>query len=286
MTVVAASVLHVILALQIPAPWIVPDELRYAELAKSLGDGALPRVRGVVTFEFGLGYPLLLAPIWALFDDVDVSYTAAKLLNSVVMGLTAIPAFFLARRFIDERGALVVAALSVGIPSLLFTGTIMTEVALYPTFASPFSEWCWRSSAKHSHAVGGVGRDHAALTVKMLALTLLIGYVWPCLSTTGSTPVEEDIWAIVSAHASHLAHVGCSRRSRHRLGGRLGRKPDIAAGACAFLQTSTYCAVPSWVLYTSRPSTSSSPSSRSRQRSWFLPPGFVETLTRALGFLP
>jgi hypothetical protein len=104
-TVLAATTVHLVLALRVPSLWIVPDELRYAELAKSLGDGRLPAIRDEVNFEFGLGYPLLLAPIWAIFEDVAVAYTAAKVLNSVVLGLTAVPAYFLARRFVSERSA-------------------------------------------------------------------------------------------------------------------------------------------------------------------------------------
>ena len=42
---VLAAVVQVVMALDLPGPWIVPDELIYSELAKSLGSGALPAVR-------------------------------------------------------------------------------------------------------------------------------------------------------------------------------------------------------------------------------------------------
>lgn len=130
--VAVAAAVHAVLALRTSSPWIVPDELIYAEVAKSLGDGGLPKIRGEVSFAYGLGYPLLLAPLWAVFDDVTTALAAAKVVNSLVLSLTAVPAYFLARRFVDEPLALVVAALTVAVPSLLYSGTLMTEVLLYP----------------------------------------------------------------------------------------------------------------------------------------------------------
>jgi hypothetical protein len=50
------------------------------------------------------------------------------------MSTAAIPAFLLARRVVDERRALVAAALAVAVPSLAYTGTLMTETVFYPLF--------------------------------------------------------------------------------------------------------------------------------------------------------
>ena len=178
LTVLAASALHIVLALRIPAPWVMPDELRYSELAKSLGDGGLPSIRGDVDFKFGLGYPLLLAPIWALFDDVAVAYAVAKCLNAVVLGLTAVPAYFLARRFIAEPGALLVAVLSVAIPSLLYAGTLMTEVALYPAFVLGLLAIAVALERPTvATQLGALGAIALAASVKVLAVSLLAGYL-------------------------------------------------------------------------------------------------------------
>ncbi|MCS7008259.1 MAG: hypothetical protein NZL88_11960 [Gaiellaceae bacterium] len=76
--VLVAATVHAAIALRSPSPWIVPDELIYAELAKSLGEGGAPRIRDEVSFDYGLGYPLLLAPIWTAFDHVPTAYAAAK----------------------------------------------------------------------------------------------------------------------------------------------------------------------------------------------------------------
>jgi len=129
-----AAMVHVVMALDLPGPWIVPDELIYSELAKSLGSGALPAVRGEVTWGYGILYPLLISPAWAMFDDPARAYVATKVVNSVLLGMTAFPAYFLARKFVGTRAAVAVAAFSVFVPSMLYSGTLLTEVALYPVF--------------------------------------------------------------------------------------------------------------------------------------------------------
>ena len=129
-----AAVVQIVMAFDLPGPWIVPDELIYSELAKSLGSGALPAVRGEVTWGYGILYPLLIAPAWAVFDDPSRAYVAAKVINSVLLGVTAFPAYFLARKFVEARAAVAVAAFSVFVPSMLYSGTLLTEVALYPVF--------------------------------------------------------------------------------------------------------------------------------------------------------
>lgn len=175
--VVGAAAVHAALAFRSPSPWIVPDEVIYSELAKSLGEGGLPSVRGEVTFAWGLGYPALLAPIWAMIDDVGTAYAVAKAWNAVILAATAVPAYFLARRFVVESWALVVAALSVSVPPMLYAGTLMTEVALYPAcilallaITTALERPSIRSQAA---AFGAIG---LACTIKTVAVVLLAAY--------------------------------------------------------------------------------------------------------------
>jgi hypothetical protein len=177
LVLVAASV-HGLLALRSPSPWIVPDELIYSELAKSLGEGGLPRIRGEVSFDYGLGYPLLLAPIWALFEHVPTAYAVAKVWNALLMSLAAVPAFFLARRFADDGLALLVAGLTVAVPSLLYAGTILTEVALYPAFLlallAVVAALEQPSATRQILALAAIA---LACSIKMLAAVLVPAYV-------------------------------------------------------------------------------------------------------------
>ncbi len=178
MTVLLATALHATLALRISSPWIVPDELIYAELAKSLGDGGLPAIRGEVSFAYGIGYPALLAPLWALFDDVTTAYAAAKVLNALILGLTAVPAYFLARRFVAEVPALFVAALSVAVPSMVYAGTLMTEVALYPAFVlALLAMTAALERPTVATQAGALGAILLASAIKVLAAVLVLAYV-------------------------------------------------------------------------------------------------------------
>ena len=49
----------------LPVPWVLPDELIYSEMAKSIAEGSLPAVRDEPTRAYGILYPLLVAPAWA-----------------------------------------------------------------------------------------------------------------------------------------------------------------------------------------------------------------------------
>jgi hypothetical protein len=122
------------------APWIFPDSLVYSELAKSFAATGHFALRGVPgKGGFGIVYPLLLAPSYAVFSDVPRAFTAMKATDCVVMSLAAVPTYLLARSLVGRWLALTAAVLAVAIPDLGYTGTIMTENAFYPVFAF----WCW-----------------------------------------------------------------------------------------------------------------------------------------------
>jgi hypothetical protein len=119
---------------RIAAPWIMVDELIYSELGKSVGAHGEFLVRGVPSSGYGFVYPVLIAPAFRAFGGVPTAYAAAKITNAVVMSLAAVPTYYLARRLIAPGLSLLAAALSVLIPSMLYTGTLMTENAFYPLF--------------------------------------------------------------------------------------------------------------------------------------------------------
>ena len=115
------------------APFIMVDELIYSDLGRSLAAGDGLEVRGE-PYLVSLVYPLLLAPVYALFDSLTEAYAAVKVVNSVVMSTAAIPAYFLARRVLPTGLSLFAALLAVAVPSMVYTGTVMTENAFYPAF--------------------------------------------------------------------------------------------------------------------------------------------------------
>ncbi len=102
---------------------------------------------------------MLISPAWAAYRAIPDAYAAAKAINSVVMSLAALPAYFLARRVLSTPLALVAAALAISVPSMVYTATLMTENAFYPIFLATILA-----------IVAWLERPTAKLTVVMLAL--------------------------------------------------------------------------------------------------------------------
>ena len=125
---------RVLFALWVPAPWLFIDEFMYSELGKSFAATGHFAIRDVQGVEYGPLYPLLIAPAYAVFDNLPHAYMAVKLINSVVMSTAAVPAYFLARRLLSRRGALAAAALSLALPSMVYVASVMTESLFYPLF--------------------------------------------------------------------------------------------------------------------------------------------------------
>jgi hypothetical protein len=132
--VVASAALRALLARQLVAPFIMVDELIWSELARGIADAGEPLLRDQPNPGYSVVYPLLISPAYLLFESLPTAYAAVKTMNAVLMSLAAVPAFFVARRVVDRSYALLAAVLAVAVPSLVYTGTVMTENAFYPLF--------------------------------------------------------------------------------------------------------------------------------------------------------
>ena len=119
--------IRIALGRHVIAPWIMVDELIYSELAKSFAAGGHFQIRGVSSNGYGFVYPALIAPAWRLFGPMPMVYGAAKAINAFVMSLAAIPGYYLARRLLSPGLSLCAAVLTVIVPSMLYTSTLMTE---------------------------------------------------------------------------------------------------------------------------------------------------------------
>jgi Dolichyl-phosphate-mannose-protein mannosyltransferase len=154
------------IATGVPSPWILPDEVVYSELAKSIAAGGFPSVRGVPELGWGVVYPALIAPAWALFDDPARAYHVALGISALVMSLAAVPAYLLARMFVSRTASVVVAAMTVAVPSMAYTGVMMTENACYPAFllAVLLIARAVRSPSRVNQAMALAGLGLVALT--------------------------------------------------------------------------------------------------------------------------
>jgi hypothetical protein len=116
----------------VPMPLLNPDELRYTLAARALSDGEWPNLRGDV-YGYGVLYPVVLAPILALSGSVESAYPFFKVANALLFALAAVPIFFVARRLLSRWWSVAVAAMSVAIPSSIYTSLVLTESAAYLT---------------------------------------------------------------------------------------------------------------------------------------------------------
>jgi dolichyl-phosphate-mannose-protein mannosyltransferase len=132
--VAGSAVVRALMTRSIVAPFILVDELIWSELARGIAEAGKPLIRGEPEYSYSLAYPLLLSPVYALYESLPAAYDAVRVLNSVTMSLAAVPAYFLARRVVNERLALLAALLAVAVPSVAYTGTVMTENLFYPLF--------------------------------------------------------------------------------------------------------------------------------------------------------
>jgi hypothetical protein len=133
--VVVSMIVRSYLAFQDPSPWIFQDELLYSELAKSFASTGHFAIReNPGAGGFGLVYPLLISPAWAIFQRVPTAYEAAKAINALTMSLAAVPVYFIARRLVDPVHAFIAALLTLALPAMVYTTVIMTENAFFPVF--------------------------------------------------------------------------------------------------------------------------------------------------------
>jgi hypothetical protein len=132
--VAGSTVFRALAAREMPGPFIFVDELIYSELAKSFAAGGHFLVRDVPTSGYGVVYPVLISPAYRLFDNLPTAYAAVKTINSLAMSLAAVPAYLLARRMLTKELALFAALLTVAVPSMVYTGTVMTENVFYGLF--------------------------------------------------------------------------------------------------------------------------------------------------------
>ena len=187
--VALSALVRAVISVGAVSPWVLPDELVYSDLARSIAAGGRPAVRGVPVFGWGEVYPTFVAPVWALVDDRYVAYHAALVVGAVLMSLAAVPAYLLARLFVSRTPSLLVAALTVLVPSLSYTGALLTENAFYPLFVLALYAICRavRRPTAGAQAFALVALGLVVFT-RIQGAALLLGYAGAILAyaATGS----------------------------------------------------------------------------------------------------
>ena len=124
-----------LIARKVATPWIMADELIYSELAKSFADTGDFRFREWPSHLNNVAYPGLISPAW-LAASVNESYGLAKMINAALMVSATAPVYFWGTRLMPRAYALVAAGLVLLMPSLLYTGMLMTENAFFPAMVT------------------------------------------------------------------------------------------------------------------------------------------------------
>jgi hypothetical protein len=133
--VLASAIARFAIGLAARGPVHFPDELVYSELARSFEGSGRFTVRDAhwAVGTYAPLYDVLVSPAY-LLGSLGRAYLAAKGIGAVLFSLAAVPAYLLARRVVTRRSALVAAALTLLVPSGVYTTNAMPENAAYPAF--------------------------------------------------------------------------------------------------------------------------------------------------------
>ena len=115
-------------------PWLFTDELEWTQLSRAIAATG-HAARRTEPHSFESLYSFLIAPAWWIHSTAS-AYAAVKYINAVVMCLTAVPAYLLARMLVSRGAALAVALLSIAIPAMAYATSIVPESLAYLWFTA------------------------------------------------------------------------------------------------------------------------------------------------------
>lgn len=111
-------------------PWLFTDELKLAQISRSIEETGHAASRGHPT-GFQTLYAYVLAPFWKI-HDVATAYAAIKYAGVIIMTSAIFPVYFLARMVVSRGWALFAAVGAVATPALAYAPFLVEEPAAYP----------------------------------------------------------------------------------------------------------------------------------------------------------
>lgn len=130
-TVIVA--VHVLTLRPYPYSHCFHDELQYAQEARDIAEGRIPRYNRAWQAKFPPLYPALLAPAWALSDRPEFPWRA-RVVNALLLAATLWPAYRIARRGAGRGTAVCAAGLAVLAPWQGFGRQLLSENLAIPLF--------------------------------------------------------------------------------------------------------------------------------------------------------
>jgi hypothetical protein len=137
-------------------PFVMPDEVLYSNIARSLisGDGVSLRNQSITYTN--LLYPILISPIYA-FARAGAQFRMILFFNAVVMNLAIFPTYQIARRFTENRKAIwAISVISIMIPDMVMANRVMTEAVVYPLFLAAVLLVIKRLAGEHNTVPGAL----------------------------------------------------------------------------------------------------------------------------------
>ena len=160
---------------------VLPDEIRYLDLASSLlNEGQLIERGGFSSFQKIL-YPLSLLPAY-LADDPQARVTLIALLNSIYVSSTVFPALLLARRLFTTKVPVIVCLLfTVIMPDMCYSMTFLSE-CIYLPLVLWLVACCWqafeaRGRAAYLWCLGAGLLCYVTYLAKEVALGFVLAFV-------------------------------------------------------------------------------------------------------------
>ena len=158
-------------------PWLFTDELELSQISRSIEATGHGGRRGDPYFWQTL-YTWLIAPAWAA-SSTSTAYEIVKYIGVIVMTLTVVPTYFLARTIVSRRAALFAAAGAAAVPALAYAPMILEEPLSYPYAALAFlamalalarRTWFWIAAAIALSLLGGLVRGELGVLPVVLVL--------------------------------------------------------------------------------------------------------------------
>ncbi|HVN62653.1 MAG TPA: hypothetical protein VMT59_15480 [Gaiellaceae bacterium] len=110
-------------------PWLFSDEIKLAEIARTIAATGHPGTHQPALFNTLYAY--VLAPAWLIRDE-HTAYAVAKYIGAITMASVFFPAYGIARLVSSRWHALFAATAAAAIPALVYSPMFLLEPLAYP----------------------------------------------------------------------------------------------------------------------------------------------------------
>ncbi|MFN2431357.1 MAG: hypothetical protein ABR599_00790 [Gemmatimonadota bacterium] len=170
LVVLPVLALKLLLARQLPGPWLFSEATVYAGQAEAIATEGLAAVRGGAR-EYTILYPLLLAPAFAL-ESRAAAHQAALVVNAVVSTSALLPILWIARRTLGSGLAVAVTALVALLPSVFVYALALSSENLFV----PLFWWGTFLLLRLAERDGAADATAAGLVLGLLPAVKLAGF--------------------------------------------------------------------------------------------------------------